>query len=1446
MRIAFIFVTLVFFFNTSFAASENPEIQGPPRATPPLVSGESFSRGVALPSWAQALADIPPSKHKDPVVARLFETQVSVNAPSAILLNKAIQVNDRKALGSIGQYGIEYYPAYQKLLLHRVAILRGNQVIDKTASVDIRLLQNEPNLEERAYVGAITMQLLLEDVRIGDTLWITYTIEGDNPVFGGKWADNFHWDSSVPIELRRLVVSHPRNRPLFWRQLGDYHSEKITPGIENTGETQRLHFEQVGIDALPDESGSPSDYMSARVLQFSEFPDWKSVALWADSLFPMAGTTTLQSGLVKEFAKESGKMAQASAALHWVQDEIRYFSVDIGENSHRPHAPDFVIEKRYGDCKDKSYLLVSLLQQLDIDAHPVLLSATAPKLPAKIIATHSWFNHVIVELSLDGKTFYVDPTRDDQVGSIDSMPPAYPGATAVVINAGTRNLITLPESTETDPHYEHVDKIRIAAFEADATLEAQDIYRGTYADWARSRYPDMSEEELSKDVLSEYEKLYPGVTLQGSPRVEDSVEVDEIKVVAKFNLPKPVTKEDKYYQIDYDSQVMAGTLHIPDNLTRHYPYALPRGKFRGLYRLEIEWPSEIRANNIQHAADIDNAFFTAHDEYIARGNLFSYLMQFQIKKDVVSAAELPQLHILTKTLNNWSSSSFRISDYWVTAKDDEVLSMRHLEEKRAASIFANDRRIIRKLADAPDDIDISCRTVIRARAISELLNDNELALLNSVEPSLRAKMSNPGVRACLARMAFSNGEFKESANLYQAERSLKDESPYKIDLAWARFYSNDPGGALTTMSNYIAARKKSESEHLDAYDLVSEIALLQRLGKSLSAEQKKMATEFREGPWPRPLLAQQIGALSQEKLFTTIDAYPHDARDCALTEAWFYIGQQRLATNDVKGAMQAFNWLMVNGVRSSRYYLLAKAELQRTQPADAKYQAGLEAFHAEKYADAQTYWKESANAGTVAAQFELGSMAFEGIGLQRDYAKAMHWFGLAANHGEARAMNMLGVMYAKGLNVSEDKQIALDWYQKGADLGNATAISNLGFFYLKGHAVEKNVDKAFEAFRNAAELGNVVAQYQLADMYEKGSGTKRNKQLAAFWARRGADQGDDDSQNKLGYYYEYGIGIEKDDVEAMNYYGLAAEKGHATAQYNVGRLYEELPELRDDKIASKWYAKSAEQGFARAQLRYAILLAEGRGVSQNLVTARQMMSKAAEQGGDYAKTLLAEIDAMIKSGKDIGHADGPAKPTKHLHCYLASEYDFEEDYKAALPELTNCLAYQLAPELQRYVLELRANAYEELHRYHDALDDQWKIVKLQPPQDQWPYLMLAVYQRDLKQYDDALTSIEQARAVLIRAGEKTGMPYGIHKGWTLQEMGKHQSAIETFTEAIPAQPDYFYVYFRRSISYEALGDAEHAREDMAKAFQYLGSEGQRADTVSRFKKYGYTVALKSR
>src|SRR5207248_3294814 len=103
--------------------------------------------------------------------------------------------------------------------------------------------------------------------------------------------------------------------------------------------------------------------------------------------------------LAREGADEP---ARALPALRFVQDDVRYLGIEIGPSSHRPHPPAAVLDQRFGDCKDKSLLLVTLLRALGVEAWPVLLHTSLGRALDEWLPTAVAFNHVVVLARVGG------------------------------------------------------------------------------------------------------------------------------------------------------------------------------------------------------------------------------------------------------------------------------------------------------------------------------------------------------------------------------------------------------------------------------------------------------------------------------------------------------------------------------------------------------------------------------------------------------------------------------------------------------------------------------------------------------------------------------------------------------------------------------------------------------------------------------------------------------------------------------------------------------------------------------------------------------------------------------------------------------------------------------------------------------------------------------------
>lgn len=1370
-----------------------PAIAAPRPARPASAAVDgTFSRSATLPKWAQPLAAVPPTIRTDPVVMRLAETQAIAGLAPALLVNQVLQVNDPAALATIGQYSFNYYPSYQKVRLHRVAIIRGRQTLDRTASVNVRLLERETAVDAGVYGGAKTVQLLLEDVRAGDTLWITYSTEGRNPVFGKHWAEDFSWDRSEPVELRRLTILHPARQPLYWRQLGDAPGALLAPVIDQLGDMERMRFEGAAIEAVQQESSVPADFLPVRMLQLSEYPDWQSVAGWADGLFPPARPSPALRQLAARFGAEPTPMARASAALQWVQNEIRYFSVSIGQNSHRPQAPDVVLARRFGDCKDKTYLLISLLAQMGITAKPVLLDAAAPQFSAKLIPTPSWFDHVVARIELDGATYFVDPTITGQRGLLSGLPAIYPGASGLLVDGRTTALLSFPENQDSAPLLEYIENVGIASVDGDATLESRIVYRSEYADWARRHFPPLAAAQVKRELLARYEKLYPGVALVGVPELRDAD--GRYEVIANFTLPKPVTLVDGKYKFEYDSQIMDDSIGVPAKVVRNFPFVLPNGKFRGRYRLRLRWPEAYRANDEPIAKTLDTPWFVATEEYALRGQLVDYMLDYRIKTDRVAPDAMRELSVQAKALNPFASGTWRVMADSAAMPAALGLSYREFEsvlDSQAISEWA-----AKWDKGEPPDLEESCdlaRRSLRAAALQDPLDKRDYERF----PNRIAQWEKgAAARRCQARLAFAEGKFADSVALFNADGAMKDGDRMMPTLAWSRFSAGDGAGALADMARYRAARVKAGELH--GLDIANNIALLQRMAQPVPGDLLAYGKSVPDGPWPRPLVAMQAGVIGEDELLAVAARLPRDARDLALNEAWFYIGQRRLAAGDQAGAAKAFRWFAANGIPGAGFYPVAMRELTGKKVPDADVVAGRAAARRGDAAGAIAKFRAAAARGDPEAQFELASASFAGTGVPQDFAEAKRLATLAAEQGNAGAINLIGNLFMEGRGVPKDHAVALAWYRRAADLGDALALHHIGDFYRFGYGdISRDPVKAFGYILESAEMGNVLAQAALAQMYASGEGTAVDHALALHWARRATSRGSAAGLRQMAQLVRNGQGADKDPAAALKMARVAAEGGDSDAMIDLARFYDAGDGVeKDARLAFGWIEKAAQTGNPNSQLLLGMRYQDGLGVRADPAKAVEWMEKAAAMGQYFANLGLAET---FIDGKGV-----PKDGTRGL-AYLKPCVDRGERYCQQFMGMLLHFGrgvdkdYGAAAELYRKAaeqgLEVSRNNLADLYENGFGV-----------PQD----------------YPRAIA--------LYRQAAQTGLPIALRSLGSLYEKG----------QGVPASPPLAYTHYQLALLAlpNDAGDSEEARRRDRLAAQLSDQQKAAADAFAKAWKPG--------
>lgn len=193
--------------------------------------------------------------------------------------------------------------------------------------------------------------------------------------------------------------------------------------------------------------------------------------------------------------------------------------------------------------------------------------------------------------------------------------------------------------------------------------------------------------------------------------------------------------------------------------------------------------------------------------------------------------------------------------------------------------------------------------------------------------------------------------------------------------------------------------------------------------------------------------------------------------------------------------------------------------------------------------DALRVCSTPAEKGNALAQYYLGDIY---IGLQQ-YAKAQTWLQKAVQQDLAVAQYSLGKLYDQGLGVKKDPAEALKWYLQAAEQNDKAAQRRIAVMYQIGIGTPRNYTHAIKWLTHLAQHDDIDAQLQLGQLYYNGEEVERNYDLAKQWFTQAAKRGVGEAQFRLGLMYTKGSGMEKDPQQAYKWFLLATNRGVVSA-----------------------------------------------------------------------------------------------------------------------------------------------------------------------------------------------------------------------------------------------------------------------------------------------------------
>lgn len=383
---------------------------------------------------------------------------------------------------------------------------------------------------------------------------------------------------------------------------------------------------------------------------------WRAFGLWEDQLEAHRPDPTPEiSAKAWELAAGAPDLyTKLSRITSYIQKNIRYFIIIKGIGGWQAHYAADIYRNRYGDCKDKTTLLISMLRAigirayyLHVDSRRGVINPDAPSLIG---------NHMITAIELpdgendprlmarvkatNGKTLLIfDPT--DEETPVGLIRGDLQGAYGNISNGADSQVLRMPVLP---PESGGLIRKGSFALAADGSLagDIDDVFTGVDAAHERSILKERDAKQVRDSLEEGLSAELPGLSFKGY-EFHDSGEFDK-PVGLDLHLSATSYAHPAGPLLLLRPRVMGSIARtLPDVMesnTRKYSIEIGHpGLWRSTY--DITLPAGYVVDEMPDPVDVDMDFASYHASVTAKGNLLHYEMVYTVRQVELPADRAP-------------------------------------------------------------------------------------------------------------------------------------------------------------------------------------------------------------------------------------------------------------------------------------------------------------------------------------------------------------------------------------------------------------------------------------------------------------------------------------------------------------------------------------------------------------------------------------------------------------------------------------------------------------------------------------------------------------------------------------------------------------------------------------------------------------------------------------
>lgn len=369
--------------------------------------------------------------------------------------------------------------------------------------------------------------IALPGLSAGSLSLIEYEVVTDRAAREMDWSEIIFVQSVAPVQRFHLEVEWPTDERIRW--------SSSLPDVNCSGSDHGLSCESANLPGIRYEAGMNwADEVGQ--IAVGEAGHWDDVIEGSLLAFSNALNDTRGSSALLERLGVNGlpKEEQIARIHEFVASDIRYVSMSEHGHAITPHSVASVLTSRYGDCKDKSAVLVHLLESVGVEPYPVLVATGRSSLDEVQIPTMSYFDHMVVCFELEGEQKCLDAT--DSYTDWQHTPAWVQRKVALTLKPGEEPRLIEPVRYRWRLQVDHETLFTGAG---GAVERQQRRYIGEYAGSLRGVLAGMTSEERNAWATQEYQR-------EVSSQVSPEFSLDDVNTLAPEYVIRSTVEYDPF------------------------------------------------------------------------------------------------------------------------------------------------------------------------------------------------------------------------------------------------------------------------------------------------------------------------------------------------------------------------------------------------------------------------------------------------------------------------------------------------------------------------------------------------------------------------------------------------------------------------------------------------------------------------------------------------------------------------------------------------------------------------------------------------------------------------------------------------------------------------------------------------------------------------------------